>query len=113
MSLNFSTTKDIKIPNELVDQVIGQEDAVEVIKKAAKQRRHVLLIGEPGTGKSLLGLALAELLPKENLVDVLALPNPHDENQPLIRTLPAGRGRNIVDKARLQCNQFFRYQNII
>ena len=32
--------------------------AVNIIKKAAKQRRHVLLIGEPGTGKSMLGMGL-------------------------------------------------------
>ena len=53
----IKTTKGIKIPTSLVDQVIGQEEAVNIIKKAALQRRHVLLIGEPGTGKSMLGLA--------------------------------------------------------
>ena len=69
--LNFKTTKEIKIDKEIVTQVIGQDSAVEIIKKAANQRRHVLLIGEPGTGKSMLGLALSELLPKENLVDIV------------------------------------------
>ena len=48
--LKFNSTADIKVSKELIDQVIGQDAAVEVMKKSAKQRRHVLLIGEPGTG---------------------------------------------------------------
>ena len=56
---NYQSTKDIPIDPKAINQVIGQDDAVEIIKKAAEQRRHVLLIGEPGTGKSLLGFALA------------------------------------------------------
>ncbi|HDQ60002.1 MAG TPA: ATP-dependent protease LonB [Candidatus Woesearchaeota archaeon] len=99
---NFKTTDEIKVPEKLVDQVIGQEKAVEVIKKAAGQRRHVLLIGEPGTGKSLIGLALAQLLPKEILKDVLASPNPKDENNPKIVEVPAGKGRGIIDQARMK-----------
>jgi predicted ATP-dependent protease len=34
-SQSFESTADVKIPPQLVDQVIGQEDAVTVIKKAA------------------------------------------------------------------------------
>jgi len=112
-NLKYDTTKDIPISNMMISQVIGQEDAVNVIKKAAKQRRHVLLIGEPGTGKSMLGMALAELLPREKLVDVLALPNPNDENQPLIRTITAGKGREVVARAKVNNGGALKTQNII
>lgn len=112
MALKYKTTKDIKVSKAIIDQVIGQDKAVEIIKKSAEQRRHVLLIGEPGTGKSMLGLALAELLPKEKLVDIVSFGNPDDENQPLIRTLPAGQARELTEKARLESLNIFKNQNI-
>jgi len=109
----MKSTKDIKVPESIVNQVIGQEDAVRIIKKAASQRRHVLLIGEPGTGKSMLGLALAELLPKSELKDIISLYNPNDENNPLIKELPAGTGREEVKKNSLDGKQVLKNNNFL
>ncbi len=92
----ITNTQKIKIPKRLVDQVIGQDEAVEVIKKAANQRRHVMLIGDPGTGKSMLARSMTELLPKGELEDVIAYHNPEDPNNPKIRVVPAGKGKEIV-----------------
>jgi len=110
---NYKSTKEIKVSEKLIDQIMGQDKAVELIKKAALQRRNVLLIGDPGTGKSMLGLALAELLPKEKLVDTVSFPNANDENMPMIRTVPAGQGRELVARSKIQGSNMFKNQNII
>ncbi|WP_225333400.1 ATP-dependent protease LonB [Halomicrobium urmianum] len=95
--LDIDTTGEIEVPDRLVDQVIGQDHARDVIKKAAKQRRHVMMIGSPGTGKSMLAKAMSQLLPQEELQDVLVYHNPDDGNEPKVRTVPAGKGEQIVE----------------
>ncbi|MEK6845913.1 MAG: ATP-dependent protease LonB [Nanoarchaeota archaeon] len=106
-------TKELKVPEKIIDQVIGQEEAVNLIKKAALQRRHVLLIGDPGTGKSMLGFALAELLPKSELKDTIAYYNPNDENCPLIKEVPAGTGREEVKRFSIDNNRFAKNNNFL
>ncbi|WP_049987639.1 ATP-dependent protease LonB [Halobellus rufus] len=95
--LRIDSTEEIDVPDRLVDQVIGQEHARDVVMKAAKQRRHVMMIGSPGTGKSMLAKAMSELLPPEELQDVLVYHNPDDGNNPKVRTVPAGKGDQIVE----------------
>ncbi len=93
---NIKSSQDIEVPPLLIDQVIGHEESIETIKKAAKQRRNVLLIGDPGVGKSMLAKGMAQILPHETLQDILVYPNMEDNNHPLIRTVPAGEGKKIV-----------------
>ncbi len=104
-SKGVNTTKDIKIPERLIDQVIGQDHGVEIIKRAAKQKRHVILIGEPGTGKSMLAQSMVDFLPKEELEDILVFHNPEDVNRPKIVTVPAGKGKEIVREYQARADQ--------
>jgi len=104
-SLAYESTANVEVPPRLLEQVIGQDDAVEVAKKAATQKRHMILIGEPGTGKSMLARAMVDFLPKEQLQDVLAYPNTEDPNEPKIRVVPAGKGKEIVAAQKLEAAQ--------
>ena len=98
---SFESTDDIEIPEMMADRVIGQDRALEIMRKAALQKRHVMLIGEPGTGKSMLANSMVEYLPKEALEDIVAYHNPEDFNEPRIRTFPAGKGKAVVAEQKI------------
>lgn len=111
--LEIDTTADLEIPDKLVDQVIGQERARRIIKKAASQHRHVMMIGSPGTGKSMLAKSMTEIMPKEDLSDLLIYPNENDDNNPRVRTVPAGKGQDIVDAHNQKAQKRQRAKSII
>ncbi|MFQ6127654.1 MAG: ATP-dependent protease LonB [Thermoplasmata archaeon] len=102
---DLDSTSEIRIPPRLVDQVIGQDESVVVIRKAAEQKRHVMLIGDPGTGKSMIANSMVELLPQEELQDILVYHNPDDPNEPRIRAVPCGKGKEIVSAQKAEAVQ--------
>lgn len=111
--LEIDTTADLQIPDKLVDQVIGQERARRIIRKAARQHRHVMMIGSPGTGKSMLAKSMTEMMPKEELSDILLYPNENDDNNPRVRNVPAGKGQDIIDAHMQKAKKRQRARSII
>ena len=110
---SYNNSGEINVPDKIIDQIIGQKEAVETVKKAAKQRRNVLLIGEPGIGKSMLAKGMAELLPAEELQDVLVYPNIEDNHNPLIGAMPAGEAKKVVTNYKVKAKGSEERKNML
>ncbi len=80
----IKSTKDIKIPSDPLERVIGQDNAIEIARTAAKQRRHLLLVGPPGTGKSMVAQAIALHLPRPT-EEVQIVQNPENPERPFVQ----------------------------
>lgn len=83
MFSDFETTAEIEIPKNPLDRVIGQDEAIKIAKIVAAQKRHLLLVGAPGTGKSMLAQAIASLLPKPKY-EIAVLHNPERPERPFL-----------------------------
>ena len=83
---SMSSTAEIQIPSDPLDRVLGQEDAIELAKIAAKQRRHLLLVGPPGTGKSMIARALSMNLPQPSH-EIRVAKNPENPERPFLEIL--------------------------
>ena len=138
---NFKSTEGFPVDANLMNWVIGQEQALkecflcldewvhklkwldktkwyqswsnpEKSKPSAKTvispGPYLLLLGDPGTGKSLIGRALAEKLTqvyKENgikLFDVLCWKNNALPSQPKVSINRAGEGKKILQREQLK-----------
>jgi len=84
----IETSEDIKISPDPLERVIGQDDAVRLARIAASQRRHFLLVGPPGTGKSMIAQALALHLSRPT-EEVRVVHNPENPERPLVEVRTA------------------------
>ncbi len=82
---DIASTADVAIPSDPLERVVGQEEAVEVAKLAASQRRHLLLVGPPGIGKSMIAQALSLYLPIPE-TEIQVVHNPENPQRPFIET---------------------------
>ncbi|MCP3951099.1 MAG: hypothetical protein GY697_02605 [Desulfobacterales bacterium] len=60
----FEDTSQIAVPDDPIERVVFQERAKAAIRKIAQNRGHILMVGRPGTGKSLLADMFKEVLEK-------------------------------------------------
>jgi ATP-dependent Lon protease len=64
-------------------RVVGQEEAIELARLAASQRRHFLLVGPPGTGKSMIAQALSLHLQRPT-EEIRIVHNPENPERPIV-----------------------------
>ncbi len=81
--MDFEDTSQVELPRDPLDMVIGQDKAVGIARIAAKQKRHLLLVGPPGIGKSMIARALAYHLPKPRQ-EIVVAHNPKNAERPFI-----------------------------
>lgn len=82
----IKSTAEIVIPADPLERVLGQEEAIELAKVAAQQRRHLLLVGPPGTGKSMIARALSMHLPKPRH-EIRVVNNPENPERPFLEVV--------------------------
>jgi len=95
---DFDSTDEVAIPSDPLDRVIGQDDAVEIARIAARQRRHLLIVGPPGTGKSMIAMGISIHLsrPKE---EIQVVHNPENPERPFVEIKK--RDEAIAEKNRM------------
>lgn len=60
----FEDTSEISVPKDPIEQVIFQDKAKAAIRKIAQNKGHILMVGRPGTGKSMLANMFNEVVDK-------------------------------------------------
>ncbi|RLG19390.1 Lon protease family protein [Candidatus Micrarchaeota archaeon] len=83
------STARVKIPTNPLLKIIGHDEVLQIARLVAKQRRHLLLVGPPGTGKSMIAQVIACLLPKP-LQEVSVLHNPENPERPIVEVRRRG-----------------------
>jgi ATP-dependent Lon protease len=104
------TTESVPIPTDPLERVIGQDRATELARIAAFQRRHLLLVGPPGIGKSMTAQALALHLPRPQQ-EVRVVHNPENPERPTILVSPRDEVLHSRERSRTLEGELIRPQD--
>lgn len=94
------STKEVVLPTDPLERIVGQEAALRIVRLALRRRAHLLLIGPPGTGKSMLGAAYAHHAPRSPTEDVVLRSNHQRSVEPLVELHPSGQASRALERER-------------
>ena len=60
----FNDTSQVEVPDDPIERVIFQNKAKDAVRSIAQNKGHILMVGRPGTGKSLLANMFNEVIDK-------------------------------------------------
>lgn len=80
---DIDSTEDVLLPTDPLDRVLGQDEAVEIARIAASQKRHLLIVGPPGTGKSMIARAISINF-KKPMEEIQVVHNPENPERPFV-----------------------------
>ncbi len=95
---DFDTTSELTIPSDPLERVIGQDEAVEIARIATHQRRHLLVVGPPGTGKSMIARAISFHM-KQPQEEIQIVHNPENPERPFVEIKKREQAQRERDSA--------------
>ncbi|MFW9848078.1 MAG: ATP-binding protein [Candidatus Thorarchaeota archaeon] len=94
----INTSADVTLSNLPLERVIGQQHAVVLVQSAVAQRRHILLCGAPGIGKSMIARAAYSLLPPPK-DEIWLQRNSSTPDRPRVKVVPIEKEPRTYDTA--------------
>lgn len=108
---NISSTEEVVTPSDPFERIIGQDRAVTLVRSAVKQRRHVLLCGVPGVGKSMLAKAAVMLLPEPE-EQISLRHDPSHPNRPEVVIEQISKNQKKQDSPTVLDSVYFSPDNV-
>jgi len=94
----IESTVDVTLSSSPLERIVGQQHAVSLVRSAVAQRRHILLCGAPGIGKSMLARAAYSLLPAPK-DEIWLQRNDSQPDRPIVKVVPIEKAPRTYDSS--------------